>query len=219
MGLFSGIAKIFKSVAIPLATGFLAGPMAGINAFSTAQQNAQAQKNVENQMAFQQYNSNTAYQRAMQDMQAAGLNPMLAYQQGGASTPSGASAPVEDVIGPAISSAMQLKRTSAEIENMEATNSQIASNTALNKSLQVKAGADAANANANTIKTLQEVGGGKSQAEWNERHPNLIGWKNTLSALTGGMTGPLDAAHSAKNLVSKPAAPKATRGIWGNKLK
>ncbi|AXH76051.1 MAG: DNA pilot protein [Microviridae sp.] len=51
-------------------------------------QDAQASR----QMGFQEEMSNTAYVRATKDMMNAGLNPMLAYSQGGASQPTGASA-------------------------------------------------------------------------------------------------------------------------------
>lgn len=48
----------------------------------------EAQKNRD----WQENLSNTAYQRAVSDMKKAGINPILAYQQGGASSPSGSSA-------------------------------------------------------------------------------------------------------------------------------
>ena len=63
----------------------------------------QAQK----QMSFQEYMSSTAHQREVKDLIAAGLNPMLSAKLGGASTPAGAMAPVQNVLGQATASAAQ----------------------------------------------------------------------------------------------------------------
>lgn len=82
--------------------------------------NASARAQALQQMQFQQSMSDTAHQREVNDLRAAGLNPILSGTGGaGASTPSGASAPIEDSITPAISTAMQMRRNQAEVASME----------------------------------------------------------------------------------------------------
>ena len=58
-----------------------------------------ARDSARKQMRFQQDMSNTSYQRVMEDMKKAGLNPILAGKLGGASTPSGAMASTPDFGG------------------------------------------------------------------------------------------------------------------------
>lgn len=98
---------------MPVMSGALL--MAGSMASSAYAAN-KAQETAQEQMAFQAGMSNTSYQRGVVDMRAAGINPILAAQRGGASTPAGAQPSQFFDAGPAINSALTARFQGEQIK-------------------------------------------------------------------------------------------------------
>lgn len=119
----------------------LAGDLLGGNSAAKAQRRANetniqlARENRE----WEERMSNTAYQRATADMLNAGINPMLAVSQGGASTPNTSAATVNpvDAMGRAISSASS-KAANAMITSLTLDRMKIDNATAEEKLKQEK---------------------------------------------------------------------------------
>lgn len=144
MGFFDGFVNTVKDIGGAMITGPTQGALnvlGGITGQSAADANSASQASAQNamnfsqasadkQMAFQERLSNSAYQRGMKDMEAAGLNPMLAMSMGGASSPSGASASgqavqMQDVGGAALKNISNLAGAGKDLGSLPASISQM----------------------------------------------------------------------------------------------
>jgi len=108
---------------------------AAMSYFGARSANKMNQQMAREQMQFQERMSNTSWQRAVTDMEQAGINPMVAFSQGGASSPSGAMSTSMNELGQGLTSGVEAARASAEIQNMREQNRQIRSQTNLNHQL------------------------------------------------------------------------------------
>lgn len=164
--LLGALAAPIVSGAMGLAGGFMQNSAA--SAAADKQMAFQTDANAK-QMAFQKESAQHSYQWAMQDMAKAGLNPILAYKQGGAGNLSGASSSGSSYtpanVGAAAASAAQAGTSSAvaasrnqlELANIAADTQLKASQDVTQKALTTQAMAQAGLASANTAVAQEEA--------------------------------------------------------------
>lgn len=157
-GLASGVGGAASTLMQPGMIQDMATGGAYSNAKAVADTNRMQMELADKQMAFQERMSNSAYQRGMEDMRKAGLNPMLAFSQGGASAPSGAMAQLTaprpgDIGAGLMHSASALATGIPAIKNTQASTESMKAQAETQVDMQAKLRANAIEANSNSALT------------------------------------------------------------------
>lgn len=137
---------------------------AGASLLGGIMQNSAAKSAAAKQMAFQKETLQHQYQWGMEDMRKAGLNPILAYKQGGAGSAAGSSYTPQNVGSAAVqgastaqSSALATRAADAQLENIKADTRLKKDQSDTQVALQLQHRMAAAQSVAQTAKTTQEA--------------------------------------------------------------
>lgn len=155
----------------PLLAAALPALIGGVaSGFGAHMANEQADKSAKRQMAFQKQTLQHQYQWGMADMAKAGLNPILAYKQGGAGTAGGSSYTPQNVGAAAVSgastaqsSALATKIQDSQLENIAADTSLKHAQDKTQAALQIQAMAQAQQAGSNSALAITQAA--KTRAE------------------------------------------------------
>lgn len=189
-----------------------AGGMA-LDYFGQQSANKQNMELMEKQMRFQRHMSNTSYRRAVDDMIKAGLNPMLAYSQGGASTPSGSLANVESVTKNAVRTFREQQAVNSAVDYQRAQTAQSGTQANLNVATTANVAADTAKKNAETANILATNPAAQRALDKINSEINSINQGARLTAAKGDIISPWSVPTSALGKIFNSAADAWRRGF------
>lgn len=172
---------------------------------------------VEAQMNFQERMAGTAHRRQVQDLYAAGLNPILSARYGGAPSPGGASAAgamaraqaatVENAMQKGVSNALNVKRLQEDVKLMR-------QNVNVGKATEENLGEQKKEIKARTQELQQSAALKNSQQHLNDVY-SLLGHEQILTETERRSRLGTEAQILAEKLKGFRIEGKIDEGVWG----
>lgn len=183
----------------PLTAGIISGGMGAVGGWI---QNEGMSSNADKQMHFQRGMSDTAHQREVADLRAAGLNPILSALGSGAPSAPGAMAPVSNLgegLSKGVDTALAIRSQNKELESKDAAISNVKADTAnksatagLIKAQTAQSAADMRNKTYQNVlldKTMESmIKKAKAEGDWSEVN-QIMGVINSGASSAGSLMG------------------------------